>query len=78
MPKIKSATRLALIIGLGCATVVWIATGIGLIPNPTELEVSKRVDVTRNIAVNVSTYAENQRGIRLQTILDRSVGVDKI
>ena len=77
MPKIKSATRLALIIGLGCATVVWIATGIGLIPNPHELEVSKRVDITKSIAVNVTTYAENHRGIRLQSILDRTVGIDE-
>ena len=77
MPKIRSATRLALIIGFACATVVWIATGIGLIPNPEELEISKRIDMTKSIAVNVATYAENQRGIRLEQILDRTVKVDE-
>ena len=77
MPTIRSATRLALVIGFACATVVWVATGIGLIPNPQKLELSKRVDMTKTIAVNVTTYAENPRGIRLEKILDRTVKVDE-
>ena len=77
MPKIRSATRLALVIGFACATIVWIATGIGLISNPKKLELSKRVDMTKTIAVNVTTYAENPRGIRLEKILDRTVKVDE-
>ena len=77
MPKIRSATRLALVIGFACATIVWIATGIGLISNPQKLELSKRVDMTKTIAVNVTTYAENPRGIRLEKILDRTVKVDE-
>ena len=77
MSKIRSATRLALVIGFACATIVWIATGIGLISNPKKLELSKRVDMTKTIAVNVTTYAENPRGIRLEKILDRTVKVDE-
>jgi len=77
MTKIRSATRLALTIGMGCATIVWVAIGIGMIPNPSELELSKRVDMTKNIAVNVATYAENQRGIRLEKILQRTVEVNQ-
>ena len=77
MPKIRSAARLALVIGFACATVVWIATGIGLISDPQKLELSKRVDMTKTIAVNVTTYAENPRGIRLEKILDRTVKVDE-
>lgn len=75
MPKIRSATRLALTIGLGCATIVWGAIGLGLIPNPEEAEIAKRTDMTKSIAVNVTTYAENQRGIKLKKILDRTVKV---
>ena len=77
MPKIRTAARLALVIGFACATVVWIAIGIGLISNPQKLELSKRIDMTKTIAVNVTTYAENPRGIRLEKILDRTVKVDE-
>ena len=76
MPKIRSAARLALVIGFACATVVWIAIGIGLISNPQKRELSKRVDMTKTIAVNVATYAENPHGIRLEKILDRTVKVN--
>ena len=33
--------------------------------------------MTKSIAVNVTTYAENPRGIQIETILDRIVKIDE-
>jgi len=76
MFKIKSATRLALTLGIGCASLVWMAIGIGLIPNPHQLNVEKRISLGKAIAVNVATFAESKRSNELETILQRTVEVE--
>ena len=76
MPKIRSATRLALTIGFACATIVWVAAGIGLIPNPQKVELAKRIDTTKSLAVSVSTFAESRRGADIEKIFDRTVALD--
>ena len=77
MFKIKSATRLALTVGMGCASLVWLAIGLGLIPDPYQYQVENRVDLTKAIAVNVTTFAENKRTSDLAKILDRTVQADQ-
>ena len=76
MPKIKSATRIALSIGVGCASLIWVASSLGLIPNPIEQTRLNRIRTTKTLAVNVSTFAENQTKTDLRKILDRVVAVD--
>ncbi len=75
MIKIKSATRLALFLGVGCATLVWIAIGLGLISDPYQAELQRRIELTRHLAVNVTAYAENRQSSDLQSILLRSVQI---
>ena len=77
MLKIKSATRLALTIGVGCASLVWLAVGLGLTPSPENLEIKGRVALTKAIAVTVTSFAENKRTKGLETLLSRAVQVEK-
>lgn len=77
MFKIKSATRLAISVGIGCATLVWLAIGIGLIPDPIKLRIENRVETTKAIAVTVTSFAESRRNADLQVILDRLVMADQ-
>jgi len=61
MFKIKSATRLALTIGCACATIIWIAVGLGLISNPQQMELRQRIAITRTAALSVSSFAARKR-----------------
>ena len=73
MFKIKSATRLALTIGFICASLLWLAVGLQIIPNPFQPVIKGRVDVTKTVAASVAAFAENQRYSDMQTVLDRVV-----
>ncbi len=73
MFKIKSSTRLALTLGVGCASLVWLAVGMGIVPDPNQKEVENRIALAKSIAVNVTTFAENKRVSDLETILSRNV-----
>ncbi len=77
MFKIKSATRLAISIGIACATLVWLAIGIGLIPDPDRIQIQNRVDLTKSIAVTVASFAESKRNADLERILERTVQADQ-
>lgn len=76
MFKLKSSTRLAITLGIGCASLVWLAVGMGLVPDPNQKEIENRVALTKSIAVNVTTFAENRRISDLKSILTRNVDVD--
>ena len=76
MLKIKSATRLALTIGIIGATMTWMALGLQLVPNPSRMESKNRVNVTKAIAVTVSTYAESRRYLELEKLLERNLAID--
>ena len=76
MLKIKSATRLAITIGIICATMVWMALGLHLVPDPNRMESKNRVNVTKAIAVTVSSYAENRRYLELEKLLERNLALD--
>lgn len=77
MFKIKSATRLSITVGISCATIIWFALGIGLVPDPEKLEAKYRIDLTKMVAVNVATFAETKRTANLSSVLDRIVAVEK-
>lgn len=84
--KIRSATRLALTIGIVCASLIWLACGLQIVPNPFRPIVESRVRMTKSISATVTTFVENQRFLDLQKTLDRmlatndeivSVGVER-
>ena len=77
MFKIKSATRLALTLGIGCASLVWMSIGIGMIPNPFQLDIEKRIALTKAMSVNVATFAESKRTSELETILQRTLEAEE-
>ena len=68
---------MALSIGIGCASLVWIAAALGIVPDPMVEKTKSRLGATRTLAVNVATYAENRRSVNLKKILERSVASDK-
>ena len=76
MNKIRSTTRMALSIGIGCASFVWVAAALGIIPNPLAEQSKARVDNARTLAINVVSFAENRRQINLRKILASSVALD--
>ena len=76
MFRIKSATRLAVTIGFISLTLVCLAMSLNLIPNPQQLEIERRLSVTRVIAVSVSTLAESNRLPEIQLMLERNVGIE--
>lgn len=76
MLKIKSATRLAITIGIICATMVWMALGLSLVPDPHQMAAKNRVNVTKAIAVTVSSYAESRRYLELEKLLERNLAID--
>ena len=67
---------MALSIGIGCASIVWIATAFGLIPDPIVEKNDSRIKTTRTIALNVVTFAENRREVNLRKILERTCKTD--
>ncbi len=73
MLRIKSAARLALTIGLICASVSWLATGLQIIPNPFQPVIEGRIQTTKSVAASVTTFAENARFQDMQQVLDRVV-----
>lgn len=73
MLRIKSAARLALTIGLICASASWLATGLQIIPNPFQPIIDGRIQTTKSVAATVTTFAENQRFHDMQKVLDRVV-----
>ena len=77
MFKIKTATRLAITFGLITASLIWSAMALEVIPNPTRIQVKRRVDVTRSIALGVTAYAENRRALDLNKLLTRTVDLDR-
>ena len=77
MKKIRSATRMALSIGIGCASLVWIAAALGIIPDPLANQGKSRISTVRTLAINVSSYAENRTAIKLNQILERAVELDE-
>ena len=76
MKKIRSATRMALSIGVGCACLIWGAVALGLISDPSIERGNSRVSTTRALAVNVATFAENRGSIDLKRVLERAVAND--
>ena len=76
MIKIRSATRMALSIGVGCACLIWGAVALGLISDPSIERSNSRVSTTRALAVNVATFAENRGSIDLKRVLERAVAND--
>ena len=76
MLKIKSATRLAITIGIICATMIWVAMGLNLIPDPHQMAAKNRVNVTKAIAVTASSYAESRRYRDLEKTLERNLAID--
>ena len=76
MFRIKSATRLAVTIGFICLTLVCLAMSLNLIPNPQQLEMERRLSITRGIAVAVSTLAESNCLPEMQLVLERNAGVE--
>ena len=77
MSRITSATRMALSIGIGCASLIWIATSTGLIPNPITQQAKSRILTTKVIAVSVSSFAESPRQTGLRKVLERFVAANK-
>ena len=73
MTNIKSTTRMALSIGIGCATLVWICASLGLVPNPKVAMAEKRILTTRGLAINAASYAENKGQKNLKTVFQRAV-----
>jgi len=67
---------MALSIGIGCASLVWIAAALGIVPDPLIEQSKTRLGSARTLAVNVATYAENRRQVNLKKVLDRSVASD--
>lgn len=73
MFKIKSTCRLAITLGLGCASLVYCAIGVGIIPNSEQMRIENRISLSKAMAVNVATLAEGRRIRDLKVMLTRSV-----
>lgn len=73
MFKIKSTCRLAITLGIGCASLVYCAIGVGIIPNSGQMGVENRISLAKAMAVNVATLAEGKRFRDLKVMLTRSV-----
>ncbi len=71
MLRIKSATRLAITIGLIFASLMWMAVGIGILPDPEKAALQNRISLAKSIASNVATYAEGQRIQDLRKAMQR-------
>jgi len=67
---------MALSIGIGCASLVWIAAALGIIPDPLAEQGKSRISTSRTLAINVATYAENRKQVNLGKILERAVQLD--
>jgi len=67
---------MALSIGVGCASLVWIAAAIGLISDPFVEQGNSRLNSTKTLAVNVATFAENRSQVNLKKVLKAAVDSD--
>ena len=76
MKKIRSATRMALSIGIGCASLIWIAAALGIIPDPIREQGKSRISTARTLAINVASHAENRKQVNLGKILEQAVKLD--
>lgn len=77
MKNIRSATRMALTIGIACACLIWFGLAFGMISNPIVEQGKSRLNTTKTIAVNVATFAENRRNVNLKKVLQRAVDSDE-
>jgi diguanylate cyclase (GGDEF)-like protein/putative nucleotidyltransferase with HDIG domain len=77
MLGIKPATRLALTIGFVTATLVWVAFGLNMIPNPKQSKHEKRVAITKTLAASATGLASQNRIDNLQRALDLSANLNE-
>lgn len=67
---------MALSIGIGCASLVWIAAALGIIPDPLQEQGKSRISTARTLAINVASYAENRKQVNLGRVLEQAVELE--
>jgi len=63
--KIKSGLRIALAVGFIASALTWIATWMGIVPNPADMRAKQRVTTTRTIAASISGQLGNGNKLSL-------------
>jgi diguanylate cyclase (GGDEF)-like protein/PAS domain S-box-containing protein/putative nucleotidyltransferase with HDIG domain len=70
MFTIKTSTRLALTIGCIFAGVIWVAVGLRIVPNPSQIVVPYRIRVCEALAMATSSLAESHEGPQIRRVLE--------
>ena len=78
MLRIKPATRIALTLGFISATLVWIAHGLNLVPDPYSASQEKNTAIVQTLAASITTLAANNVApASLQNNLDLTARLNK-
>lgn len=73
MRQLKTATRLALSLGLVAAAAVWVALSVGVLENPAVARAERRVSIARYISVYANTLINAKRETQLKMSLQKFV-----
>lgn len=75
MFRIKPAARLAITIGLLCLSLVFLALGLNLVPDPYQKQQESRLRLVRTFATSVSSLIESNRS-DLHRLFDRTLAIE--
>ncbi len=70
---IHTSTRLALMIGIAGAMIFWLATDIGIIPNPVKKRIDGRVNLSTAIAMHAAVAVEEHRLLEFEQVMKRTI-----
>jgi diguanylate cyclase (GGDEF)-like protein/putative nucleotidyltransferase with HDIG domain len=76
MFRLKPAARLALTIGFVCLSLILLALGLGLIPDPAQQRLESRLALVRSYAASISTMAENSQSSEIGRFVQRMVSIE--
>ena len=75
MVGICSATRLAITIGIVCAAILWLAADTEILPSPRKASMDGRVDITKSIAVSLTSDVRKNQTLNLDQKIKNYVNV---
>ena len=73
MSGIKSSSRMALSVGIVGATVLWLIADLGVIPNPVQMQMDKRVELAKVVMIEATSSVEKNRLFDFDEVIDKIV-----
>lgn len=76
MFTLKPALRLAISVGLLASSLIWVALGVGVLPDPQTERYQHRFELARCVSVAAASIADSKRYDQMQAVMRSQVAVE--